>query len=596
MKRSPPVVGVDHRDLRPDQTDTAGLDEDADWSETTLDEVGHQRQVRLAGLDVVGRRRRPSGERPPLPRELKASGKFWIAAGVAITAIWIGLFAFPQTREWWNQVDLDMLNWFVELRNDPATEIMRALHALGSSWIIRPLRWITILVLVRYRRWRTLAGALLAYLLVFGLVYLLAYSIARPRPFVEMIGDWQGWSHPSLPVATLAVTLTVVGLALVPRGQWRQRWFVAAAVLISALGVARMYLGVDHPSDVWIGALLGPAIAVIVFKLFVPESIWPVSYDRGSKAHLDISGVRGQAIRTALREQLGIVVAEIEPFGQEGSGGSTPLRIKAEGEEDVYLFAKLYARSHLRSDRWYKVARTILYGSLEDEIRFQSVRRLVEYEDYMLLLLSRAGLPSPRPLGFVEITPEREYMIVTEFIDGAREMGDANVSDEVIDNALQVVRQMWDAGLAHRDIKPANVLVRDSEIVLIDPAFATVRPSAWRQAVDLANMMLILALRTSPERVYDRALRFFSPDDIAEAFAASHSVTIPSQSRSSLNELKKRLGVDIIARFKELAPTRPAISIQRWSRRRVFLTVGALFVFMLVISLVIDNIRGIGFI
>ena len=52
------------------------------------------------------------------------------------------------------------------------------------------------------------------------------------------------------------------------------------------------------------------------------------------------------------------------------------------------------------------------------------MRRLVEYEDYMLLLLDRAGLPSPKTFGFVEITPEREYMIVTEFVEGAREILD----------------------------------------------------------------------------------------------------------------------------------------------------------------------------
>ncbi len=82
-------------------------------------------------------------------------------------------------------------------------------------------------------------------------------------------------------------------------------------------------------------------------------------------------------------------------------------------------------------------------------------------------------------------------------------------------------------GLAHRDIKPANVMVRDGQVVLIDPAFATVRPSPWRQAVDLANMMIILALRSSPEHVYERALLLFSPDDIAEAFASTRSVTVP---------------------------------------------------------------------
>ena len=55
---------------------------------------------------------------------------------------------------------------------------------------------------------------------------------------------------------------------------------------------------------------------------------------------------------------------------------------------------------------------------------------------------------------------------------------------------------MWEIGLAHRDIKPANLLVRDGTLFVIDTAFAEVRPSPWRQAVDLANMMLVLGLRT----------------------------------------------------------------------------------------------------
>ena len=60
-----------------------------------------------------------------------------------------------------------------------------------------------------------------------------------------------------------------------------------------------------------------------------------------------------------------------------------------------------------------------------------------------------------------------------------------------------------DAGLAHRDIKPANLLVRDGH--LIDVFFTEIHPTPWRQAVDLANMMLCLALRNDPQRVYERA-------------------------------------------------------------------------------------------
>ncbi len=79
------------------------------------------------------------------------------------------------------------------------------------------------------------------------------------------------------------------------------------------------------------------------------------------------------------------------------------------------------------------------------------------------------------------------------------------VDESLIDQGLCIVRRLWEAGLAHRDIKPANLLVRDGRMLLIDSAFAEVRPSPWRQAVDLGNMMLVLALRSDVRTVYDRA-------------------------------------------------------------------------------------------
>jgi serine/threonine-protein kinase RIO1 len=74
----------------------------------------------------------------------------------------------------------------------------------------------------------------------------------------------------------------------------------------------------------------------------------------------------------------------------------------------------------VRADRSYKLGRTILYGALEDEAPFQSVRRFVEYEDYTLLRLTHVGIPAPAPFGIVEITPEREYLIVMEFLPAPR--------------------------------------------------------------------------------------------------------------------------------------------------------------------------------
>jgi serine/threonine protein kinase len=158
-----------------------------------------------------------------------------------------------------------------------------------------------------------------------------------------------------------------------------------------------------------------------------------------------------------------------------------------------------------------------------------------------------------------------------EFFDGAVEITDADVDERVIRSGLWVVRKLWDAGVAHRDIKPSNVLVRDDDVLLIDVAFAAVRPTPWRQAVDLANMLLTLALRSTPELVYEEATRVFAPEDIAEAFAATRSVTIPSQLRGLL----KADGRDLPAAFRRLAPPRSPVRVQLWSARRIAVTLAA---------------------
>ena len=67
-----------------------------------------------------------------------------------------------------------------------------------------------------------------------------------------------------------------------------------------------------------------------------------------------------------------------------------------------------------------------------------------------------------------------------EFLDGAVEISEAQITTDMIDAGLSMVSRLWSAGLAHRDIKPANVMVQGKRLRLIDVAFAEVRPSPWR--------------------------------------------------------------------------------------------------------------------
>jgi hypothetical protein len=208
----------------------------------------------------------------------------------------------------------------------------------------------------------------------------------------------------------------------------------------------------------------------------------------------------------------------------------------------------------------------------------------------MLHVMKRAGIPSAEPYGIVEITPDREYLLVNEFLHDAVEIGNAEIDDDIIDEGLAIVAELWEAGLAHRDLKPANLMVQDGHVRVIDVAFGQIRPSPWRQAVDLANMMLVLALGSSPERVYLRALHHFSEDEIAEAFAASRGVTLPSALRAGV----RRDGRALMERFRELAPTRPRVAIQRWSWRRLGLTAWVAFVAVAVAGVFLGNLGAVG--
>jgi tRNA A-37 threonylcarbamoyl transferase component Bud32/membrane-associated phospholipid phosphatase len=514
-------------------------------------------------------RRRPTGAAPPLPYRLQTSGVGWLVAALVLVGLTLVIFGrgLRGPAVVVTVVDDAVVGWLAGLVGPGLVGPLRGLVRIGSWWVLGTLYFGLILGLLVLRRWRHLIVWVVASQVGSQIIGLVAIVAQRPRPFgVELQSSWGAWAMPSEPVAFLAATLVSVLYTLVPEGRWRNLGKWVATFLVTLVAVARMALGVEAPTDVLVGVGIGVALPLLAFRRFTPSEVAPVTYRRGRAAHLDVGGARGEAIRRALTDQLGLVATEVKPFGLAGSSGSTPLRITVQGDPPRRLFGKLYAQSHLRSDRWYKLGRELLYGRLEDEKPFNSVRRLVQQEDYALRLTRDHGLPSPAPFGFVELTPEREYLLVTEFFAGTVELGEAEVDEQVIDDGLGIIRKLWDAGLAHRDIKPANLLVRDGHLLLIDVAFVEARPSPWRQAVDLANMMLCLALRASPEQVYRQARHYFSVQEITEGFAAARGLALPSQ----LRHLLRDQGRDLHAEFVRLLPSPPRpIRMQRWSARRV---------------------------
>jgi membrane-associated phospholipid phosphatase len=278
-----------------------------------------------------GRRRRPTGQSPPLPRSIHATGVGWAAAAVVLVALAKVVFgpardSLGVTVTVWDDA---AVRWLAGLRIPGLTGGTEAVVAsTGSAGMIEALRWGTLLALLVLRRIRHLVVFVVSFLAVLLAVRLA--TVDRPRPFgVDLRGSWAGWAMPSRPVAILAATLVGVLYTLVPVGRWRRTGKWVATGLVAAFALARVHLGVDAPTDALVGAVIGVAVSVAAYRLFVPSEVFPVSYRRGRSAHLDVGGRRGEAIRHALADQLGLTALEVTPFGLSGSAGSTPLRIKA---------------------------------------------------------------------------------------------------------------------------------------------------------------------------------------------------------------------------------------------------------------------------
>src|SRR5205823_12313500 len=95
--------------------------------------------------------------------------------------------------------------------------------------------------------------------------------------------------------------------------------------------------------------------------------------------------------------------------------------------------------------------------------------------------------------------------------------------------------------------------------------------------------------RRCPEMVYEGAVGLFSGEEMAEACAAPRGLTVPSRLRAEI----RKDGRDLVGAFRALAPARAPVRIQRWSVRRLGVTVGVLLGAAIAVSLVWANLGAI---
>ena len=116
----------------------------------------------------------------------------------------------------------------------------------------------------------------------------------------------------------------------------------------------------------------------------------------------------------------------------------------------------------------------------------------------------------------------------------------------------------------------------------------------WRQAVDLANMMVILGLRTDAETCLRAGAAAVCTRGHRRGLCRHPKRHVAIAVAQLARPLKKEQGVDLVEEFRVLAPPSEPISIQRWSPRRLWLTIGAAALGLLFLMVVVAQIMGGG--
>jgi len=177
-------------------------------------------------------------------------------------------------------------------RWDDSTNVWLAQHRTGplnrlteiTTWFVNTLPAIGLATIVAatcalWRRWR--GAALIALALSLELFVFLAVNVVvgRPRPDVVRLSSTPSTSsYPS--GHTAAATVIFVGLAIIvwtsTRNFWARAMTIVAAVAFPALvGFARVYRGMHHLTDVFVGAVMGAAclvVALLAIRAPAPEA------------------------------------------------------------------------------------------------------------------------------------------------------------------------------------------------------------------------------------------------------------------------------------------------------------------------------------
>ena len=373
-----------------------------------------------------------------------------------------------------------------------------------------------VVVTLRYRRYRLLAGlagaAVLAGAALAGIVYLAGGK--RPGALAAGAGSWWWLTGASLLGPALLAAAVAGTVAAAP---WLSRpWRRTAWVVLLLTAAARLIAGTASPVEVVLAFAVG------------------VTVGAGALVLLGVPDRRiGPAEIAAALDSAGLPVARVEPAAVEAKG-SRPFTADAEDGEP--LFIKVLGSDQRDADLLYRAYRFLRLRDVGDTRPAASLIEAAEHQALVAVMAERAGVAVPAIRQVIK-AGDGSALLAMDRVDGSclDLISVQRVSDAVIRELWAQVDRLHRVRIAHRSLRAANVVIDGAARPwIVDFSFSELGATQRQMALDIAELLASVAVITGADRAVAGAAAVIGQDGVAAAVPLLQPLALSAGTRRAL--------------------------------------------------------------
>jgi uncharacterized membrane protein YbhN (UPF0104 family) len=362
--------------------------------------------------------------------------------------------------------------------------------------------------------------------------------LARPaasRLYYAIIMSRPGESHihaldPYL--AGLVAYTTIIGLA------GRPGWRNALALAIGAYAVVQLTAARTTILAILMTLLVGRVIALAI------------RWGAGS-----ISQRPSAADIAAALSARDLAVTSIRRVGEPRADAAGSRHYEVVTEGDGQLDVVVFDRDQQAAGAFYRLYRWVRVRGQVSRAAPMSVERTVERRALLSYAARDAGAPTPALRALVRAGSEAVVLAYDQCSGTTLAQRNPGCTDEEIRRAWDAVTRLHEHHVTHRGLTADRILfTADGQVMLLDPGDGDVAASDLQVRLDMAQLIVELALYVGPEKSVRLAVEQVGAGELVAVLPLLQPVALV---RSTRHELRRRRDV-LPAVLKELLSAVPA--------------------------------------